>query len=168
MRRAARLPLALVLIASLAGCTATKPPAPPAGAQPKVGDEWFVWRASTLGIPVEEARSRDAALPDGSDETAPPEGTLDEHTAAQAALLWRAECARCHGESGEAPPAASGTVQPRSWTGMGPTMGFLFGGDAMRAGIYDTIARGKGTMAGWGDVLSREQMWALVAHVESF
>jgi mono/diheme cytochrome c family protein len=133
-----------------------------------VGEEWFSWRAQTLELTPEDARARDAALPDGSDGTAPPPGTLDEHTRVQADLLWRRECARCHGEHGEPPPVRAGEVQPRAWTGMGPTMGFLFGGDAMRAGIYKTISEGKGTMAGWGDALSREQIWALVEHIEDF
>lgn len=156
------------LVLVLAGCAATKPPAPPADAEYHFGDEWFEWRAETLDISVEEAKKRDAALPDGSDGTAPPDGTLDENTQVEAAVLWKQECARCHGENGVPPPAAEGQVQPRSWQGMGPNMGFLFGGDAMRAGIYETISQGKGTMAGWGDALSREQIWALVAHIESF
>ncbi|MCA9561081.1 MAG: cytochrome c [Myxococcales bacterium] len=47
-------------------------------------------------------------------------------------------------------------------------MGFTFGGDAMRRGIYRSIAEGKGEgMPAWGGRLSREQMWALVRHIES-
>lgn len=160
--------LALGLALVLTSCAASKPVTPPANAEPHVGDEWFTWRAETLGMSAEAARARDAKLPDGSDGTAPPEGTLDENTQVEAAILWSQECARCHGENGVPPAAAEGQVQPRAWDGMGPTMGFLMGGDKMRAGIYKTIDEGKGTMAGWGDALSREQMWALVAHIESF
>jgi mono/diheme cytochrome c family protein len=86
----------------------------------------------------------------------------------EAAILWNEECARCHGANGVPPPAAEGQVQPRAWDGMGPSMGFLMGGDKMRSGIYTTISDGKGSMAGWGDWLTREQRWALVAHIESF
>lgn len=158
--------LVLALSLVLAACAA-KAPTPKPGAEPHVGDEWFVWRAETLGITVDEARERDAKLPDGTDGTVPPDGTLDENTQMEAAVLWSQECARCHGENGKPPPAAEGQVQPKAWGGMA-AMGFLMGGDKMRAGVYKTIDRGKGTMAGWGDALSREQMWALVAHIESF
>ncbi len=156
-----------VLVLSLVGCTATKPPTPKADAVPHVGDDWFVWRGQTLGITADQARARDAKLPDGTDGTAPPDGTLDANTQMEAAILWSQECARCHGQEGDAPEVAEGQAQPRSWGGMA-AMGFLMGGDKMRAGIYTTIDQGKGTMAGWGDALSREQMWALVAHIESF
>lgn len=159
--------LAVALLLALAGCAASRPPTPPVDATPHLGDDWFSWRAVTLGITVDQVRARDAALPDGAEPTAPAKGTLDEETQMQAALLWKQECARCHGESGEPPTVEPGQVQPRAWTGMGPKMGFFFGGDAMRAGIYRTIAEGKGSMAAWGDVLSREQIWALVAHIES-
>lgn len=158
--------LALALSLVLAACAA-KAPTPKPGAEPHVGDEWFVWRAETLGITVDEARERDAKLPDGTDGTVPPDGTLDANTQMEAAILWSQECARCHGENGKPPPAGEGQVQPKAWGGMA-AMGFLMGGDKMRAGVYKTIDRGKGTMAGWGDALSREQMWALVAHIESF
>jgi len=156
---------ALVLV--LAGCAATRPQPSP-HAKPHLGDEWFVWRASTLGISADQARARDAALPDGTDGTAPPAGTLDENTELEAAILWSKQCARCHGEDGIPPPPEEGRPQPRAWDGMGPTMGFAFGGDKMRAGIYKTISRGRGSMPGWGDTLSREQIWALVAQVEAF
>ena len=152
---------------TVVACSATRAPKPPADAVPHVGDAWFSWRASELGISENQARARDAALPKGTDGAAPPAGTLDEATALQGAILWNQECARCHGADGIPPPVAEGQVQPRKWGGMA-AMGFLMGGDKMRAGIYRTISEGKGTMAGWGDVLSREQIWALVAHIESF
>lgn len=159
--------LALLLCLVLTACSATTPPKPAADAEPHVGEEWFAWRANTLGISVEDAKARDARLPDGTDGTAPPDGTLDANTQMEAAILWSQECARCHGIDGKPPPAGEGQVQPKAWGGMA-AMGFLMGGDAMRAGVYKTIDQGKGTMAGWGDALSREQIWALVAHIESF
>ena len=157
--------VALVLV----GCAASKP-LPPAvpGAEPLVGDAWFRGRAQTLGLSAAEVRARDLSLPDGTDGRAPTPGTLDTQTAQEATLLWNSQCASCHGRDGVPPAVPEGQAQPRSWVGMGPTMGFTFGGDKMRAGIYRTIAEGKGSMAGWGDALSREQIWALVAHIEAF
>lgn len=157
----------LLLALVCAGCSAARP-TPPSDTEAHIGDDWFVYRASTLGLSVDQTRARDANLPDGTDGRAPESGTLDEVTAAEAAVLWKDNCAGCHGAKGVPPAAAEGQKQPRQWTGMGPTMGFLFGGDRMRAGIYETIAEGRGSMAGWSEHLSREQTWALVAHIESF
>jgi len=156
------------LLLVLVGCaTPGRLPSAP-DARPHLGDEWFAWRAGTLGLSVEETRARDASLPAGEEGRVPPDGTLDEHTAAEAALLWQQECARCHGSTGAPPPVEPGRTPPRAWGGMGVRMGFLFGGDKMRAGIYRAIAQGKGDMAAWGDTLSREQIWALVRHIERF
>lgn len=130
--------------------------------QPKDGDAWFAWRAETLGVSVDEARARDAAV-----TVEEPPDSLDEHTALDAAARWRTVCATCHGIDGE-PPEKPGQATPRSWGGMGPAMGFTFGGDKMRAGIYKNIAEGKGdAMPAWGQTLAREQIWALVRHIES-
>lgn len=140
----------------------------PADAWPHYGDAWFAWRARTLGISVEQARARDAALPDGSDGKVPAEGVIDEAAAREGALLWRDRCARCHGIDGIPPPPAPGQPEPRVWGTTSAQMGFLFGGDAMRAGMFRSISRGKGRMPAWGELLSREQIWALVRHIESF
>ena len=134
-----------------------------------MGDAWFPWRAQTLGISVDEARQRDAALPSGDDGEAPPGDTLDEYTAREASAIWRSDCSACHGLDGKAPAVAENDPVPKSWNGLGPTMGFLFGGDKMRAGIYRSIDRGKPpAMPAWGSRLSREQIWALVRHIEGF
>jgi mono/diheme cytochrome c family protein len=54
-------------------------------------------------------------------------------------------------------------------------MGFFFGGDSMRAGIYRRISEGgevkdsqPSEMPAWRDTLAREQIWALVRHIEAF
>ncbi len=161
--------LCAIVVALCAGCAGRVPSAAEAPApEPHPGDAWFEWRAATLAITPQAARERDAALPDGSTKSAPPAGMLDAVTAAEGRALWDQACASCHGSAGTPPAAASGP-RPRAWGGMGPTMGFLFGGDAMRAGIYQVIAAGRGTaMPAFGDTLSREQIWALVAHIEGF
>ncbi len=61
-----------------------------------------------------------------------------------------------------------GAAAPRAW-GFGSRMGFTFGGDAMRQSIYRAIEEGKPpAMPGWGETLSREQIWAIVLHIEGF
>jgi mono/diheme cytochrome c family protein len=143
----------------------------PSGAAPHLGDAWYDHRAAQLDISPAEARARDAAL---SVESPPP---MDDALRAEAAAIWASACASCHGADGD---PATAPVQldppPKSWTGMGPTMGFTFGGDSMRAGIFRRIAEGgearpDGTpspMMGWRAQLSNEQLWALVVQIEAF
>lgn len=165
MTKAALLPGVLALT-FVAGCSSPPPVEVPEGARPHIGESWFDWRAKTLGITPAEARARDEALPDGEEGEVPPPGTLDTDTRLEGALLWKAECARCHGANGEPPEPAPGQVKLRSWNGMGPKMGFTFGGDRMRAGVYRKILLGGGAMPAWKGYLAREQIWALVAHME--
>ena len=158
--------LGLVWVSVLLSCASAPPVDVPADGGPHIGDSWFEWRAQTLGITSEEARARDEALPNGEDGKVPAAGTLDANTRLEGALLWRAECARCHGANGDPPEPAPGQVKLRKWNGMGAKMGFTFGGDRMRAGVYRKILVGGGAMPGWKGYLSREQIWALVDHME--
>ncbi len=156
----------LLLLLGLTACAPTRTHVA-ADDRPHLGDAWYAHRAGTLGITPEAARARDAALPAGPD-AGPPDDALDDHTAREAAALWRDLCAACHGPDGQPPPALGLEPPPKTWGGFGVRMGFTFGGDAMRRGIYRSIALGKGEgMPAWAGRLSREQMWALVRHIES-
>lgn len=153
----------LILLVVLLGCGGPARVAAPEGVTHLAGDAWFTWRAEALGVTVEAARARDAAL----SEDAPPE-TLAPAVRERAAATWQSVCATCHGVDGE-PPARPGQPTPKRWGTMGTGMGFTFGGDKMRAGIYRKIRDGKGeAMPAWGSTLAREHIWALVAHIESF
>ncbi len=166
MTTISRLPLVLVSVSLFVACASPPPVEVPADGGPHIGNSWFEWRAQTLGITPAEARARDEALPNGEDGKVPAPGTLDADTQIEGALLWRAECARCHGANGDPPEPAPGQVKLRTWNGMGAKMGFTFGGDRMRAGVYRKILVGGGAMPGWKGYLSREQIWALVNHME--
>jgi mono/diheme cytochrome c family protein len=142
------------------------------GAKPLVADEWFEARAQGLALSVEQTRARDQAL----SEEAPP-SELDAFTREQAAAAWSELCAKCHGEDGDPEVApVKNDPPPKSWGTFGTSMGFFFGGDKMRAGIYRKIADGApskpdgsaSAMAAWSGTLAREQIWALVLHIESF
>lgn len=144
----------------------------PEGAAPNYLDDWFQLRAQQLKITVAAAKERDAALP----EDHPPEGLgEDEAVAREAAVIWRDLCANCHGLDGTPVEDPELVPKPRAWSSMGASMGFFFGGDKMRTGIYRKIRDGgppreDGTlskMPAFGDALTREQLWALVAHVEA-
>ena len=87
--------------------------------------------------------------------------------------LWQMHCALCHGPNGRTNPQ-NFKPAPRQFGGMGIKMGFFFGGDKMRAGIFKKIQTGQSTkskspaqMAGFGDLLHNEQIWALVLHLEN-
>ena len=137
-----------------------------------LGESWFEFRADTLGISVEQAKSRDLAF---SEDEPPDEETLDSSVAVQAAALWSKVCAGCHGVRGDLEGAVELSEKPKRWDGFGVRMGFFFGGDSMRAGIYrkirDGVTKDDGTptlMRAFGDELAREQIWALVRHIEGF
>lgn len=160
------LPMLLCSCSGVTQATAT------ADAKPHLGEEWFRYRAEGLQMTVEEAKARDASL---SREAPPGPPFWDDQTRLEAAVLWRDLCARCHGPDGDPAEApAKLDAPPRAWTGMGPSMGFFFGGDGMRAGIYRRITNGgdedgkPSRMPAWGNQLANEQIWALVRHIEGF
>lgn len=163
---------AVLLVASCAGAQPVAIPETGDSIEAHRSGRWFERRAAQLGISVAEARARDAAL---SEEVPPRDAADDEHTRAEAAAIWMTACARCHGVTGRLDgPVPKFDPPPRAWGGMGPKMGFLFGGDRMRAGIYKTISEGgpvrngqPSPMPAWGAYLSREQMWSLVRHIEA-
>ncbi|MCK6547615.1 cytochrome c [Myxococcota bacterium] len=144
----------------------------PDGAAPSYLDDWFRLRADHLGLTVDQAKSRDAAIP----EDRPPEGLgEDTQLAREAAVIWKDLCAPCHGLDGTPVEDPELQPKPRAWNSVGASMGFFFGGDKMRAGIYRKIRDGGpkredgrlSKMAAFGDALTREQIWALVAHIEA-
>ncbi|PJZ56915.1 c-type cytochrome [Leptospira barantonii] len=88
-------------------------------------------------------------------------------TEAEADRLWEQKCAACHGMDGT--PSESLPTKPRKLKGFGLKMGFLFGGDKMREGIYKTIRDGKNqTMPSFKEELSEEEIRALVKRIERF
>lgn len=176
-------PHALLLVAVVA-CAPRPTPAPPqappatspAIAPPNIDDltrdAWLARRARQLGVSIDEARNRDAALPA---DVPPDAATDDAQTRAEAAAIWGRVCASCHGLTGRLDGVTQKTdPPPRTWGGMGARMGFFFGGDRMRAGIHRSIAEGgplrdgkPSPMPAWGTTFAREQIWALVRHIES-
>lgn len=160
----------LALLASL-GLACAGPPQPPVTAEerPHLGEEaWLAFRGEALGLEPAAVKARDGAV----SEREPP--LLEPGLAKEAALLWRDLCAACHGLDGRAEALPAEGPRPRAWGGFGARMGFFFGGDSMRAGLYRRIrdggdAEGKpSVMPAWGQVLAREQIWALVRHIEGF
>jgi cytochrome c553 len=85
----------------------------------------------------------------------------------RAAEIWLAACSFCHGVDGNPPPEWQGKGMRRFGTWK-MKLGFLFGGDKMRAGIARTIAEGKGTeMKPFKGHLTEAEIQALVRHIEN-
>jgi mono/diheme cytochrome c family protein len=157
----------LLLVLLVAGCARRVAPNDLKEPTPHFGDDWFAYRAKGLGLATpDEAKTRDASLSD----TVPP-AESDEQLKAEGEAIWLQSCAACHGKTGrkEGVTFAPGTKEPRTWGGMGASMGFFFGGNKMRAGLFRTIRDGKPdtAMVAWGPQLAREQIWALVFFLES-
>jgi mono/diheme cytochrome c family protein len=160
------------LVLALAACSGGGVRAAPPTEAPLLGDAWFAARGPTLGLDAAAARARDAAI----SEAVPPEQPPDAQLRTQAAAIWATLCASCHGATGRlenVAPTPPDVPLPRAFGGARMAMGFFFGGDKMRAGLYRKIARGApptvppSPMPPWESTLSREQIWALVAHIES-
>ncbi|PKA05114.1 cytochrome C oxidase Cbb3 [Leptospira ellisii] len=84
---------------------------------------------------------------------------------AEADLLWEQRCSSCHGLDGT--PNEFLQPKPRKLNGFGIKMGFFFGGDKMREGIFRTIRDGKNErMPSFQKELSEEQIRALVRKIE--
>ena len=71
--------------------------------------------------------------------------------------LFSESCSYCHGENGIGGESGAPSLQRRR--------------DLTAADLYDTISRGRingmNIMPGWGDSLSEEQRWTLVAFIRS-
>ena len=157
------LNLALLGLAFLIGCT-SHPNFKHNDAPPTTGDRWFAARASALGTTIKEARRRDQELPD--EGTSVPDLVWDPMLINEVGRLWKHQCALCHGAQGTPPKELS--PRPKRWSGIGPDMGFFFGGDRMRMAIFKRIKNSKGkSMPAFGHTLSREQIWGLVTYIES-
>lgn len=90
--------------------------------------------------------------------------SIDEN---QADLLWEQKCAVCHGVDGT--PKDSVLPRPKKLRGFGIKMGFFFGGDKMREGIFRTIRDGKNqAMPSFKEELTEEEIRALVKRIERF
>lgn len=165
-------PISLGLLV-LVGCAGPQQAVVPEGEPIHLGDAWFQFVAQELGISEDEARAQDERL---SEEEPLEEGPLESLAAREAAAVWQETCAPCHGINGdlEGAPELPGH-RPRKWDSFGVSMGFFFGGDDMRAGIYRKIRDGVRTedgqptiMRAFGGELSRAQIWGLVRHIEGF
>ncbi|TGK32793.1 cytochrome c [Leptospira gomenensis] len=83
----------------------------------------------------------------------------------EADQLWEQRCSSCHGLDGT--PNEFLQPKPKKLNGFGIKMGFFFGGDKMREGIFRTIRNGKNErMPSFQKELSEEQIRALVRKIE--
>lgn len=131
-----------------------------------LGPAWYKFRASGLGITVEEAKQRDDAISDRE----PPPGFWDAQIATEAAAIWGALCNDCHGGRRRVSEARSIKNPTSDW---GRSTGYFFGRGREHARIFRTIYNGgemkdeqPSEMPAWGGRLAREQIWAVVYYIE--
>jgi mono/diheme cytochrome c family protein len=168
MRRTLPIPVLLISFLSCQGAPPVVDPGPS-----HAGAVWYGFRAAQLGTNEDAARARDTAF---STEV-PAETRDDTEMRREARALWRDLCASCHGAHGrleDTPPFPPDQKPPRDWGGGAAGFAFWMSGDGFRKVVYRRIANGgdrEGNptmMPAWGDRLSREQIWALVALIEDF
>lgn len=102
-------------------------------------------------------------------------GAWDAFMQQEAAAIWVTRCAPCHGISGRGENVTQQfETPPRAFGSFGMKMGFFFGRNRMRAGLYRRVALGSaadpnkpGSMPSFEGQLTREQMWAVVTYLES-
>ena len=160
------------LLAAIVGCASAPPSprpgsdAPVAEAKAELGEEWFVSRASTLGLTVEAAKARDRAI----SRAGPPAVRFwDDQLALQSASLWRLVCNECHAGRRGIGSALAIPPPPPDW---GEGQGRFFGRSRPYAEIYDTISGGvshpygTASMPAFEDKLTHEQIWGLIRFLE--
>jgi mono/diheme cytochrome c family protein len=133
------------------------------------GPDWIKERAEILGLSAQEAADRDREL----SESEPPEYLEDTgHLRRHSVRLWADTCALCHGLGGDPPSPFDKGDGPRTFGTVGMSMGFFFGGDKMRAGLFRVIKYGRShpaprpSMPAFGESLAKEEIWGLVRHIE--
>lgn len=90
----------------------------------------------------------------------------------EAAVIWRDDCSNCHGMDGEARIVEGSDIKSRNFGTMAMQMGFFFGGDKMRTGIFHKISEGSSKdglelMPSYSRKLSQQQIWSLVFYLEN-
>ena len=159
-----------LLVCVLLGCSKNIPASSTKTQFPHTKGDWLKWRAQERNISLEQARQED----DGWDRAHKPDLAQRAYLHQEGRALWDVHCAVCHGTNGNDNPQNFNPA-PRKLGGMGLKMGFFFGGDKMRAGIFHKIKTGNSLktkpqpqqMPAFRDLLHNEQIWALVLHLES-
>ena len=136
---------------------------------PHAQEDWFEWRSLDQNKDLAQVRDEDQAM----DAQHKPANYGAPYQHREGTALWQSYCMSCHGARGNSNPQ-NWQPAPRKLGGMGLKMGFFFGGDKMRAGIFHKIKTGKSlkkrqeaAMPAFGTTLSNEQIWALVLFLEN-
>lgn len=159
----------IFLLGAFFNCAKTIPPSEHQGTFPHDKESWLQWRSEAGQLDLQAAADLDLQW----DAQHKPENYGAPYQREEGRALWQKHCALCHGPAGKGNPQKY-DPPPRKFGGMGMTMGFFFGGDKMRAAIFHKIKTGQALkkkensrMAGNGELLHNEQIWALVLHLEN-
>jgi mono/diheme cytochrome c family protein len=130
-----------------------------------INDKWWRFRGDFLKLTERQVRDRDASI---SPKQAP-QDFWDPQTAFESVSIWGALCNQCHGGRRRVEDAVAMTPPPANW---GQGEGLFFGNRRPYADVFGTIHNGgpqrdnKRPMPAWRNILSREQIWALLYFLE--
>jgi len=127
-------------------------------------------KSSLLNKPVAQVKIIDDSL--RNIQNVPEKLKKNSYLWKESKAIWLQRCSICHGKNGNLENVAVTNVIPRKFSTIGMSIGFLFGGDKMRKGIFRKIRDGVKnknrivTMPAWNQVLSFEQIWGLTFYIE--
>ena len=119
--------------------------------------------AATRGVTPAEF----SAIDEGFGKATPPEELWNSpELREKAAIQWASLCASCHGVEGKLKNVPAFDPSPRAFGGMGMSMGFLMGGNKMRAKVFQVIQEGRNEMPRFGERLTNQEIWGIVYFLE--
>lgn len=140
-----------------------------------VREAWLAYRAQEEAKPVAEFRAADETL---STTRNPFDARRDLEAVSRGALIFRDNCARCHGYGmrGNGPDMLA-SHPAQDFHAFGKRFAVTLHGGAPRA-WFRTISEGYGpevkyltgtsrAMPAFGDVLAREQIWLVITYLQS-
>jgi mono/diheme cytochrome c family protein len=142
---------------------------------PTPRDAWYAHRATTEVKSVDEIRRTDEAL---SPTRNPFDARKDGEAVSRGAVLFRENCARCHGAdvAGHGPDMLA-AHPTKSFRAFDKRFAVTLHGGAPRTwfekiseGYGDEVAYPQGTsraMPAFGEVLAREQIWLVITYLQS-
>ena len=163
--------LFLILSCMVLGSCTHKAPLPKYDTDfPHDKNGWIKWRAQQLHTEPQAVQIQDQKM----DAQHKPSNYEAPYLLEEGASLWQVHCTSCHGPKGNSNPQ-NWQPKPRKLGSMGLKMGFFFGGDKMRAGIFHKIKTGQSLkktkttpqMPAFEGALRNEQIWALVLFLEN-
>lgn len=136
---------------------------------------WFEWRARERGVPLNKVRASDGSLSTTSNAF---DARRDDDAVSRGALIFQANCARCHGLDVRGSGPDMLPEHPcKDFHAFGKRIAVTLHGGAPRS-WFDKISNGHGpyveyptgrarAMPAFKDTLAREQIWLVITYLQS-